>query len=103
MSSDKIKIMIIEGYDFIRLGLCFVIKNQSNFILVSNHNRLDNISELVEHHKPDIILLDLQLIFINSASPKSHIFSCAIRIILGNPALCDIVLLPNEPVFRCLR
>lgn len=40
---------------------------------------------------------------IASASQKSIIFSSAIRLMLGNPALCDIALLPNEPVSLCLR
>lgn len=58
---DKIRILIAESFDLIRIGLRSLFKNHATVNLVADTNCIEDLFHLAVLHKPDVILIDLQL------------------------------------------
>lgn len=59
---NKIRILVIENSDLIRMGLHSFFDNHPIVNLVAATDRMQDLLLLARYHQPDIILMDLQLI-----------------------------------------
>lgn len=60
-SNPKIRILVAESFELVRIGLRALFKNHSTIRLVAETNCIDDLYNLVALHKPDVILVDLLL------------------------------------------
>jgi DNA-binding NarL/FixJ family response regulator len=60
-SNPKIRILVAESFELVRMGLRALFKNHSTIRLVAETNCIDDLYHLVALHKPDVILIDLLL------------------------------------------
>lgn len=58
---DKIQILLVEDNRLLREGIASMLKKQSDMYVAATVGNGENILQLIEKHKPDIILLDLGL------------------------------------------
>lgn len=58
---DKIRILIAESFDLFRIGLRSLFENHATVNLVADTNCIEDLFHLAVLHKPDVILIDLQL------------------------------------------
>lgn len=57
----KIRLLVVESFDLVRIGLRALFENHTTISMVAEANRIDNLFSLAVEHKPDVILVDLQL------------------------------------------
>ena len=57
----KIRLLLIEDNRLLREGLAAMVKKQPDMIVVETAGNGENIMNILQKHKPDIILLDLGL------------------------------------------
>ncbi|ALQ50521.1 response regulator transcription factor [Nitrosomonas ureae] len=60
-SHSNIRILVAESFELVRLGLRSLFENHTDIRLVAETSQLDDLFNLAEQHKPDIILMDLLL------------------------------------------
>ena len=58
---NKIRILVAENFDLIRIGLRSLFENHSTVSLVAETDRIEDLFHLAAQHKPHVILMDLQL------------------------------------------
>jgi two-component system, NarL family, response regulator DevR len=56
-----IRIAIIDDHEMVREGLRAILETESDFEIVAERASADHIVELVERHRPDVVLLDARL------------------------------------------
>ncbi|WP_366922274.1 response regulator transcription factor [Metallumcola ferriviriculae] len=56
----KIKVMIADDHEMVRLGLSFIIKAQDNFELVGEASDPSEAVKKVKQLKPDVVLMDVR-------------------------------------------
>jgi DNA-binding NarL/FixJ family response regulator len=61
LESEKIKILVAIGNEFVRMGLSSSLKGNSSLRIVAETDRFVNTLQLTFQHTPDVLLLDLQL------------------------------------------
>ncbi len=61
MTHIKIRVLVAESFDLVRIGLRSVFENHAAISLVAETNRIEDLFYLTAQHKPDVILVDLQL------------------------------------------
>jgi DNA-binding NarL/FixJ family response regulator len=61
LESEKIKILVAIGNDFVRMGLSSLLKGDSSLRIIAETDRFDNTLQLTFQLTPDVLLLDLQL------------------------------------------
>ena len=69
-SGVKIRILVAESFELVRMGLRSLFENHAAIYLVAETNCIDDLYNLVVQHKPDVILVDLQL---NNGNCIAHI------------------------------
>ncbi len=69
-SGIKIRILVAESFELVRIGLRSLFENHAAIYLVAETNCIDDLYNLVVQHKPDVILVDLQL---NNGNCIAHI------------------------------
>ncbi|WP_024297316.1 response regulator transcription factor [Methylomicrobium lacus] len=62
VSREKIRILVLERHEIVRIGLRTLLENQPKFQVVAESNGFDDIYRLTSAHTPDVILLDLLLV-----------------------------------------
>ncbi len=60
-SHAKIRLLVAESFELVRIGLRSLFENHSAIHLVAEANSIEDLFELSVHHKPDVVLMDLQL------------------------------------------
>ena len=60
-SNPKIRILVAESFELVRIGLRALFKNHSTIRLVAETNCIDDLYNLAVLYKPDVILVDLLL------------------------------------------
>jgi len=60
-SHAKIRLLVAESFELVRMGLRSLFENHSEIRLVAEANSIEDLFKLAVHHKPDIVLMDLQL------------------------------------------
>ncbi|MBY0475166.1 MAG: response regulator transcription factor [Nitrosomonas sp.] len=58
---SRIRILVAESFELVRLGLRSLFENHTNVNLIAETNKIGDLFYLAEQHKPDIILMDLHL------------------------------------------
>ena len=58
---SRIRIMLVDDHEVVRLGLRAVIERHSNFDIVAEASSETDAVEQALEHKPDIILMDIRL------------------------------------------
>ena len=57
----KIRVLVAENFDLIRIGLRALFKDHTSVHLVAETGGIENLFELVAEHRPDVALIDWQL------------------------------------------
>ncbi len=60
-SQTKIRILIAESFELVRIGLRCLFEKHSTIRLVAETSSIEDLIDLAIQHKPDVILVDLQL------------------------------------------
>lgn len=60
-SHAKIRLLVAESFELVRMGLRSLFENHSEIRLVAEANSIEDLFKLAVQHKPDIVLMDLQL------------------------------------------
>ncbi|MDX2084536.1 MAG: response regulator transcription factor [Candidatus Melainabacteria bacterium] len=68
-----IRIVIVEDYKLVRLGLSAILNKQSDMQVVAEASTGEQGIQLIESHKPDIVLMDLGLPGMNGIEAIQHI------------------------------
>ncbi len=67
---NKIRLLAGESFELVRMGLREVFKNHPKMTLIDDTDCIDNLLILALQHKPDVVLVDLQL---NNGNCAEHI------------------------------
>ena len=60
-SHEKIRVLVAESFELVRIGLRSLFENHSAIHLVAETSSIEDLFKLTAHHKPDVVLMDLQL------------------------------------------
>ena len=60
-SRAKIRLLVAESFELVRIGLRSLFENHSAIRLVAEASSIEDLFKLATHHKPDVVLMDLQL------------------------------------------
>ncbi len=60
-SHIKIRVLVAESFELVRMGLRALFENHPVIRLVAETNRIEDLFSLTVQHKPDVVLVDLQL------------------------------------------
>ena len=69
-SQPKIRLLVAESFELVRMGLRLLFENHSAIRLVAETDCIEDLFNLVMQHKPDVIIVDLQL---NNSDCVEHI------------------------------
>lgn len=58
-SHAKIRLLVAESFELVRMGLRSLFENHSEIRLVAEANSIEDLFKLAVQHKPDIVLMDL--------------------------------------------
>lgn len=61
IACTKIRILVAESFELVRIGLRSLFENHAAISLVAETSRIEDLFYLAVQHKPDVILVDLQL------------------------------------------
>lgn len=86
--SNKIRLLIGESFELVRLGLRELFKNHSGIFLVDETDCIDDLLTLASEHKPDVVLIDLQL---NNGNCAKHIT----KLLNGCPS-CKVLAISDQ-------
>lgn len=60
-SPPKIRILVAESFELVRMGLHSLFENHSTIQLVAETSCIEDLYNLITLHKPDVVMVDLQL------------------------------------------
>lgn len=60
-SHNKIRVLVAESFELVRIGLRALFKNHSSVLLTAETNSIEDLFKLAMQHNPDVILIDLKL------------------------------------------
>lgn len=60
-SHTKIRVLVAESFELVRMGLRALFENHPVIRLVAETNCIEDLCNLATQHKPDVVLVDLQL------------------------------------------
>lgn len=60
-SHTKIRVLVAESFELVRMGLHSLFENNSTIQLVAETNCIEDLYNLITLHKPDVVMVDLQL------------------------------------------
>ncbi|MBK7492009.1 MAG: response regulator transcription factor [Nitrosomonas sp.] len=60
-SHTKIRLLVAESFELVRIGLRSLFENNHSIHLVAEASSIEDLFKLAAQHKPDIVLMDLQL------------------------------------------
>lgn len=69
MSRTKIRVLVAESFELVRIGLRSLFENHPAISLVAETNSIEELFCLTAQYEPDVILVDLQLSDGNYAEP----------------------------------
>lgn len=69
-SHKRIRVLVAESFELVRMGLHSLFENHSSICLVAETDRIEEMFDLALQHKPDVVLVDLQL---NNGDCAGHI------------------------------
>lgn len=75
MTSQKIKIALIDDHKLFREGVKRILSFESSFEVVAEAGDGKGINELVAEHKPDVVLMDINMPEINGIEATKELFN----------------------------
>lgn len=75
---NKIRLLVGESFELVRMGLRELFENHPQILLVDETDCIEDLLALSSKHKPDVVLIDLQL---NNGNCAEHI----VRLLLDHP------------------
>lgn len=70
---STLKVLVVDDHELTRLTLKLALSNQKNIELVGLASNGKEAVEMVRHHHPDVIILDLQMPVMDGWSASNHI------------------------------
>jgi two-component system response regulator DevR len=61
MADGKIRVLIVDDHEMVREGLMAMLRSEADFEVVGQTGHGEEVVELVERSKPDVVLLDTRL------------------------------------------
>jgi DNA-binding NarL/FixJ family response regulator len=61
MSGAKIRVLIVDDHEMVREGLMAMLRSEPDFEVVGQTGRGEEVADLVDTSKPDVVLLDTRL------------------------------------------
>jgi DNA-binding NarL/FixJ family response regulator len=68
-----LRVLVVDDHELTRFSLKLALSNQRNIELVGLASNGKEAIEMVERHRPDVILLDLQMPVMDGLSASTHI------------------------------
>jgi len=75
---NKIRLLVGESFELVRMGLRELFENHPQILLVDETDCIEDLLALSSKHKPDVVLIDLQL---NNGNCAEHI----VKLLLDHP------------------
>ncbi len=70
-----LRVLVVDDHELTRFSLKLAFANQNNIELVGLASNGKEAIEMVEHHHPDVVILDLQMPVMDGLSASTHIKS----------------------------
>lgn len=70
-----LRVLVVDDHELTRFSLKLAFANQNNIELVGLASNGKEAIEMVEHHQPDVVILDLQMPVMDGLSASSYIKS----------------------------
>lgn len=70
-----LRLLVVDDHELTRFSLKLAFANQNNIELVGLASNGKEAIEMVEHHHPDVVILDLQMPVMDGLSASTHIKS----------------------------
>jgi two-component system, NarL family, vancomycin resistance associated response regulator VraR len=70
-----LRVLVVDDHELTRFSLKLALSNQRNIELVGLASNGQEAIEMVERHRPDVIILDLQMPIMDGLSASTHIKS----------------------------
>jgi two-component system vancomycin resistance associated response regulator VraR len=70
-----LRVLVVDDHELTRFSLKLAFANQNNIELVGLASNGKEAIEMVEHHHPDVVILDLQMPVMDGLSASSYIKS----------------------------
>ena len=61
MAGARIRVLIVDDHEMVREGLMAMLRSETDFEVVGQTGRGEEVAELVESSRPDVVLLDTRL------------------------------------------
>lgn len=71
--SRVLRILVADDHELTRFSLKLALQSQANFELVGLASNGQEAVEIAEKHRPDVIILDLQMPIMDGLSASTHI------------------------------
>ncbi len=75
--SSTLRVLVVDDHELTRLTLQLILSTQENIQVVGLASNGQEAIEIVKHHKPDVIILDLQMPVMDGWSASSEIKAIA--------------------------
>lgn len=76
---SNLRVLVVDDHELTRFSLKLALSTQKNIELVGLASNGEEAIEMVERHRPDVIILDLQMPVMDGLSASSYIKSIAPR------------------------
>ncbi|MBD2186474.1 response regulator transcription factor [Planktothrix sp. FACHB-1355] len=73
--SSSLRVLVVDDHELTRLSLKFALSSQKNIELVGLASNGQEAIRMVENHRPDVIILDLQMPVMDGWSASRYIKS----------------------------
>lgn len=73
--SSNLRVLVVDDHELTRLSLKFAFSSQKNIELVGMASNGEEAIKMVENHRPDVIILDLQMPVMDGWSASNYIKS----------------------------
>ncbi|HEY9710212.1 MAG TPA: response regulator transcription factor [Oculatellaceae cyanobacterium] len=70
-----LRVLVVDDHELTRFSLKLALANQNNIQLVGLASNGKEAIDLVERHRPDVVIMDLQMPVMDGLSASSHIKS----------------------------
>ena len=71
--SSHLRVLVVDDHELTRLSLKFALSSQKNIELVGLASNGQEAIKMVENHRPDVIVLDLQMPVMDGWSASNYI------------------------------
>lgn len=70
---SKVRVVIVDDHELTRFSLSLALRSQADFELMGLASNGQEAIDLVKHHHPDVVIMDLQMPVMDGLSASTHI------------------------------